>query len=249
LDKANYIIEHGYKNVLIPAGFRGQNNFKFLEILLPDATFTELDFNCIFFVKNIVIIPDCFFGILKHTNLIETLKTRIIEKYGDMYSACKHKKVILMKTHRNKNIFQTNTQLICEDLLCELENDGYVNIIPEDTDPIKLAIYLMFAKTIIVSSGSIMYTNKIFFNLSANLIWIGPNFSKNATTDVTLNLFLKNIFVESTVLDKDEILPKIKEFDIEVTSDTVNTVSTGETEITGPTGEIGFFEKLDTKIN
>jgi len=216
LDKANFIIKNGYKNVLIPTGFREQNNFKFLEILLPDVIFTELDFDSIFFIKNVVIIPDCHFDILKHPTLIETLKNRIAEKYGLIYSDCKYKKVVLMKTHRNKKVFDVGTQLICEDLLCELEKDGYVNIIPEDTDPFKLVIYLLFAKTIVNSSGSIMYTNKQFFNLKANLIWIGNINSKYNTTDHIIEPLLKWIFTESLILNKDEILPQIKEFDKEL---------------------------------
>jgi hypothetical protein len=215
LDKANFIIQNEYKNVLIPTGFREQNNFKFLEILLPDVIFTELDFDSIFFVKNVVIIPDCFFNILKHPILIETLKTNIMEKYGDIYSDCKYKKVILMKTNRNKNVFDIGTQLICEDLLCELENNGYVNIIPEETEPFKLIIYLMFAKTIIFSVGSIMYTNKIFFNMNANLLWIGneEHWHDHIYNDIHIAPIVKSIYIQSVILNKNEIIPKIKEFD------------------------------------
>jgi hypothetical protein len=214
LDKASYIINSGYKNALIPKGFKDKHNFKLIELLLPDVNFTELDFDSIYYVKNIIIIPDCFFQILKHPYLIDILKNKIIENYSEMYDDCKNKKLILMKTNRNKTVFLNSTQLICEDVLLELEKNDFINIIPEDTDIFKLAVYLLFAKTIIISTGSVMYTNKIFFNLDANLIWIGQQWTLNHTNDHILSSLLKCIFTDSLFLNKDEILPKIKEFDI-----------------------------------
>jgi hypothetical protein len=214
LDKANYIIQNGYKNVLIFRGFKEKHNYKFIEILLPDVNFIEIDLDTIYLVKNIVVIPDCFFTIWKHYDLIQTLKTKVCEKYEDLYSEFKNKKIILMKTNRNINVYERSIQFVCEDMLVDLEANGYINIIPEDCDPFKLIIYLMFAKTIIISNGAVLYTNKIFYNLSANIIWIGFKCPVNGCSDNIIAPSLKFIYVQSLILNKDEILPQIKELDI-----------------------------------
>lgn len=165
LDRTDYIINNNIKHILIYRGYKDTHNFKLIELLLPsDCIFYELDFEKIYkFNYSIIIYPE-FNNILKHINLINLLRNKIIEKYSDKYSECKNKNVILMKTNRNKNVMQPSTQIHCEDLLLDLESFGFINLIPEEIDTFKLFIYLLFANKIIFSVGSILYTNKLFFN-------------------------------------------------------------------------------------
>jgi hypothetical protein len=200
--------------VLIFRGFKEKHNYKFIEILLPDVNFIEIDLDTIYLVKNIIVIPDCCYGIWTHYDLIQTLKTKVCEKYEDLYSEFKNKKIILMKTNRNRNVYQKSTQFVCEDMLVDLEANEYINIIPEDCDPFKLIIYLMFAKTIIISNGAILFTNKIFYNLNANIIYIAFKSHADGNIDDIISPSLKYIYVQSSILNKDEILPQIKELDI-----------------------------------
>ena len=75
------------------------------------------------------------------------------------------------------------------------------------------------AKTIILSTGSVMYTNKIFFKLNANLIWIGQHWTFSPIIDDVISPLLKCIFTDSLILNKDEVIPNIYEFDKYVKND------------------------------
>jgi hypothetical protein len=172
LDFANYLLKNNIKHVLIYKGYKETHNFKLINLLLSDCTFYEVEFDKIYKFKNIIIIKPVFYDVLLHKPLIEKLKNIIIEKYADFYDECKNKSIILMKTHRNKNVMLTDTQFNCEDFLSNLEKKDYLYVIPEDIDVFKLEIYLLFANTIVYSTGSILYTNKIFFNYDAKLVYM-----------------------------------------------------------------------------
>jgi hypothetical protein len=175
LDAIQYILNNNIKNILIFKNYKNTHNFKFIDILLPNCNFIELDENTIYKIKNVIIIYPEFYNIWKHPNLINELKTKILDKYHEMYNECKFKKIILMKTNRNKNVMLEHNRINCEKLLCMLEQNDYINIIPEEINCFQLCIYLMFAKTILFSNkGSVIYTNKIFINTS-NLFTININ--------------------------------------------------------------------------
>jgi capsular polysaccharide biosynthesis protein len=165
-------LKNDIKHVLIYKGYKETHNFKLINILLSECIFYEVDFDKIYKFKNLVVIRPVFFNILLHTSLIEKLKKNIIEKYAGLYDECKNKNILLMKTHRNTNVMLSATQFNCEDFLSNLENKGYLYIIPEEIDIFKLAIYLLFAKRIVYSTGSILYTNKIFFNYYAKMVYM-----------------------------------------------------------------------------
>ena len=172
LDRVDYIIKNNIKHILIYAGYKDTNNFNLIELLLPpDCKIYELEFGKIYKFKHSIIIYPEFFKILKHNNLINSLRNKIIEKFSDRYNDCKNKNVILMKTNRNKNVMQPISQIQCEDLLIDLESLGFINLIPEETEPFKLFIYLLFANKIIFSTGSVLYTNKIFFNYDSSKLY------------------------------------------------------------------------------
>ena len=182
LDYANYILKNNIKNVIIYKGYKETHNFKLINLLIGDCVFHEVEFDKLYKFKNLVVIGPVFFNILLHEPLIEKLKNIIIEKYSDIYDDCKGKKIILMKTHRNKNVMLAATQYNCEDFLSNLEKKDYLYVIPEDIDVFKLAIYLLFANTIVYSTGSILYTNKIFFNYQAKLVFMCLPQQLNACT-------------------------------------------------------------------
>jgi hypothetical protein len=212
LDYANYILNNNIKNVIIYKGYKDTHNFKLINLLLSDCIFYEVEFDKIYKFKNLIVIRPVFFNILLHEPLIEKLKNIIIEKYSEVYKECKGKKIILMKTHRNKNVMLPMTQFNCEDFLSNLEKKDYLYIIPEDIDVFKLAIYLLFADTIVYSTGSILYTNKIFFNYNAKLVYMCLPEQLNSCTHKEL---LDNSLVIKTLHKVDnyyEIIEQIENY-------------------------------------
>lgn len=115
-----------------------------------------------------------------------------------------------MKTHRNKNVMLPMTQFNCEDFLSNLEKKDYLYIIPEDIDVFKLAIYLLFAATIVYSTGSILYTNKIFFNYNAKLVYMCLPRQLNVCTHKEL---LDNSLVIDTLYKVDNYSEIIEQID------------------------------------
>lgn len=213
LDALFYINQNSYKKVLILKGFKESNNFKLMELFAPNVEFIEVDLNSLYFVKNVFIKEPLSANITSHQNIIDELKNKVIDKYSLQYDHLKNKKVILMKTNRNKNVIQPLTQINCEELLVELENRGFINIIPEEFNIFELAIYLLFANTIVYSTGSVLYTNKMFFNLNANLIFMNVCcLGEMGCSDHAIINLSKRIDFGSRDLNCAEILPKILDF-------------------------------------
>ena len=173
LDAVQYIISNNIQNILIYKNYKNTNNFKLINLLLPSTcNYIELNENSIYKIKNVVIIYPEIYNIFKHPNLINDLKNIIIDNYGEIYSDCKNKNIILMKTNRNKNVMLEYTRIKCEKMLCMLEEQNYINLIPEEMDIFKLCIYILYANKILISTGSVIYTNKIFINKSSKLIGV-----------------------------------------------------------------------------
>lgn len=173
LNKVKYILSNNIKNIFIYEGYRETNNFKILQLLIPsNCNIIELKFNTIYKVKNIIIIEPVILNVSLHNDLRNKIQNIIIQKYSSMYEDCKYKNIILMKTNRNSDVMVSNTQFYCPNFLNELEEKGYIYINPIEIDVFKMAIYLLFANKIIFSTGAILYTNKIFFNLHAKLIYM-----------------------------------------------------------------------------
>tara|TARA_Y100000816_G_scaffold174153_1_gene125267 strand:- start:2299 stop:3840 length:1542 start_codon:yes stop_codon:yes gene_type:complete len=200
LDNVDYIKKNNIKDVIIFKGTKDTNNFKlYIHLLDEDVTFHELLPETIYKFKKIIIKYQEFYNVLKHTYLINDLQTVIKEKYSHLYTDYKDKKLILIKSNRNKNVLLENTRINCEDLLLRLEGLNYINIIPEETDVFLLALMLMHAKKIIFSVGSVLYTNKIFFNTNAKLYHLDKHKLNQAcinnlyeTHDVTHIIYYKN---------------------------------------------------------
>jgi hypothetical protein len=175
LNKVEYILKNNITNIVIYEGYKETNNYKLINLLLPNCTFHELKMDTIYNFTNIIIIPPVIYNINLHDNIICRLRENITINYSDIYNDCKFKNIILMKTHLNKNVMLPSSQFDCPDFINILENNGFINIIPENIDIFKLCIYLLFANKIVFSTGSVLYTNKIFFNKSAKLIYMKMN--------------------------------------------------------------------------
>ena len=198
LNRVDYIIKNGLKHILIYKGYKNTHNFKLLSLLLPaDCLFYELELNSIYKFNNIIVIYPVIMHILLHEHLIHTLRNCIIDDWSQKLSHLKNKKIILMKTHRNHNVMLKHTQFNCEPFLKELEIKGYIYIIPEDLDIFELCIYLLFADTIVYSTGSILYTNKIMFNYDATLIYMCFKNGMNSCTDA--RLLEKSLIIETDI--------------------------------------------------
>lgn len=184
LDFYSYILNNNIKNIVILKGYKETNNFKLLStIIKDDIIIHELDLNTVYKFKNIVVIKPNIMNILYHKNLIDDMRNKIIELYSEKYEEYKGMNIILMKTNRNKNVMLEYTRINCEKMLTLLENNGFVNIIPEEIDPFKLAIMLLFANKIIFSVGSILYTNKLMFGENSKLYFITKNNNRACSDD------------------------------------------------------------------
>ena len=191
LDCVDYINKNNITDIIIFKNYKETHNFKLISLLLPDGcNFIELDENKIYKIKNIIIIFPQIYNIFKYQSLIESLRLNISNLYGEKYKHLHNKKIVLMKTNRNKNVRAISTQIHCEPLLLELEKNGYNVIIPEEIDLFELCISLMYANTVVFSTGSIIYTNKIFINPSAKLVFINytDTLSKDASGLTNTNL-------------------------------------------------------------
>ena len=107
-----------------------------------------------------------------------------------------------MKTNRNKSVMANNTQIHCEEMLVYLENHNFISLIPEEMDIFELCIYLLFANKIIFSTGSIIYTNKIFINPNAKLLYF--RCTENGDADGLSNV--KSIYINNHIWTSDECM-------------------------------------------
>ena len=97
LDQIDYIINNNIKDILILEGSKNTNNFKLIELLIPDCLFYEVKFNTIYKIKNIIIIRPEFYNIFKHSYLIDKLRDIVYNTYKDKYNDCFNKNIILIK--------------------------------------------------------------------------------------------------------------------------------------------------------
>lgn len=209
LDQVNYILSNNIKNILIFEGYKENNNFKLIEDLLENCIFTELKFENIYYIKNIIIIYEQFYNINLHENIIKKIKYNIITKYHQNYTDCLNKKIILMKTNRNINVMNKGTVHNCEVFLKKMEEVGYIYIIPENIDIFKLCVYLLNAEKIVFSCGSILYTNKIFFNKNAKLILLS---NVNACTENIHNYLHINYLLDNNDYEYPYIIQQIENY-------------------------------------
>ena len=176
LEHIHFLLNTNIKNVIIMKGYKETNNFKICKFLFSDdINFIEIDYNNFYFFKNITIIKDTVCNLLKYEYLIEKIINNIINEKKTQYENTTKYNVILMKTNRNKNLFLSHSQHKCEKFLQELEQNNFINIIPENMDIFELSCILLNANIIITSEGCISYYNRIFFNKNAKLIFIGTS--------------------------------------------------------------------------
>lgn len=173
LDVIQYIRAHpSIKHIVIlKASHWFPNNLILLKLLLGDAAHKlfEMNWNTVYRFTDIHIVRQNIVGIDRHTGIIDELKRHIMREVTNVK---KHASVVLLKTHRDKNVITRANQLICEKMLKHLETSGWEVVNPETCNIIHMCAMLMHAKRIVFSHGSILYTHMIFFNPHAQLKWI-----------------------------------------------------------------------------
>jgi hypothetical protein len=211
LNYVHYILEKKIKDILILKGYKETNNFKLIEKLLPsDCIFYELEFNTIYSIKNTIILSQAIMDTLAHPYLVERLRNYVKNNYSNLYEDCKNKNIILMKTNRNSNVNLQSTQIHCEKMLLKLESKGFINIIPEETDVFKLCTYLLYANSIIFSTGSVLFTNKLFFNEKSIKIYL-HNTDKPSINCHKVDINLRIIYVNTNFDLNDKYLDYIQQ--------------------------------------
>ena len=180
-DSVDYIRKHNIQKIVIfNYAYKYPNNLNLLKLLVPEDKLLFIKFNVIYQFKKIHIIKQELHNICKHQYLIDELKYKIMAKYPNP-TKYKNKKIIMIKNIRNLQVARCNDQFICEKLFKELSKRDYVIINPEEMNIFELAILLLNAKIIISSYGGILYTNQIFFGMSAE-IYIMCLFGTNITS-------------------------------------------------------------------
>ena len=171
LDALYYIKDKNIdKIVVFGYAHKYPGNLNILKLFIDINKILFIDFNTVYYFNKIHIIKQTLHDIFKHPNIIEEVKKKIIGKYQNI-AKYKNKKIIMIKNSRNVQVVRTFDQFICEELFRELDKRGYININPEIMNIYEIVLYLMHAKTIISSHGSILYTHQIFFGKGA-LIYI-----------------------------------------------------------------------------
>jgi len=169
-----YLCSHSdIRHVIIPQGYWDTHNGRILRLVLPDdCVFYEVPFCMLVRVPAVIILHPVHFNITKYMSLVNRITDQITTKYCALYSEWHGKRVILMKTMCNKNVMLSYTQFKCDTLIDCLIGCGFIYVIPEEMDVFQLAVCLMTADHIVYSTGSILYTNQIFFNPNAKFTYM-----------------------------------------------------------------------------
>lgn len=143
------------------------------KLLLPNTKFYTINADTIIEFDNIIITYNYVFDINCHKYLHKEIQNKVINNCINL-DKYKNKKICLLKhIQLNKNIVSMSTAFYGTKLLNILENKyNYIIINPEIMKYDELILYLSFASKILVSYGSIMYTNAIFFSDTASLYYI-----------------------------------------------------------------------------
>jgi hypothetical protein len=145
-------------------------------------------------------------NIFLHKNLIDKLIEIIVEKYAKKFSHLHNKNIVLMKTNRNKNVMLPTSQVFCENMLEILEKNDFIVLIPEEIDIFELCIYLLFANKVVLSNGSVLYTNKLFINNKAKLIYLSYDERYPGCSDGIQNSEIKLLTFKNNTLTYEECL-------------------------------------------
>lgn len=172
------------------------------KVLLPDTKFYYLPSNTVVKFKNTIIPTNTVFDILKNPDLIQ----EIIRIYntGTIDQKYLNRKIFIVKNNENNNIISKYNVFNCMNTVQILiSHYDYVYINPEKMPMNEIVLYLTNAKKIITSFGSISYGNAIFFNKSAEIIYLNnqPYYDNNLCRVVTcsydldsyIKFFLKQI--------------------------------------------------------
>jgi hypothetical protein len=137
------------------------------QALLPDVEIYYIPNNTIIKFNKLHIAHNEIFNIIKHPELIQDIinfvvNTPMIKNNIDNY---KNKKILLIKTNRNKAVVSNWSRFQAEKTIELLTNTHeYIYINPEVTHMYEIIAYLQYAAKIVTSFGAISYAHTIFFN-------------------------------------------------------------------------------------
>ena len=136
-------------------------NLTLLKKLLKGHNVWMMEWNKVYQLSCVHIIKQEILKIEKHPAIINEIKK--------LARSHEPRRVILLKTHRDKNVITTRNQMTCEKLLRQLEAQHYLILTPETTDIMTLISILMVATVIVTAKGGILYTHMVFFNPKATI--------------------------------------------------------------------------------
>ena len=144
------------------------------KLLLPNTEFYMLPNNKIVKFTILHIASNLVFNIKRHTNIIkEVLEKSIQSPTIQNIDDYKNKKILLIKTKKNKNIMTSATCFDCDKTIELLTSKyDYIYINPEEMPMIDIILYIHFAKKIVCSYGAILYAHAIFFNPHIKYIYL-----------------------------------------------------------------------------
>lgn len=134
-----------------------------IDLWIPKSKLLFIDYDKYYYLKSVHMPKQEYFHIFKHVPLINNMKSLILDRFYDP-DEFKNKKIVLIKNKSNVNVVRSGNCYYCQNLFKSLENTGWIIINPEKMSMYKIAMYIMYAKKIILSGGAITYTHIIYMN-------------------------------------------------------------------------------------
>ena len=219
--RINIYREHGLTMPVVLSEFMLTipRSLEVCKLLLPNTEFYMLPNNKIVKFTKLHIASNLVYDIKKYTNIInEVLQKSIQSSTIQNIDDYKNKKVLIIKTTRNKNVITIYTCFDSEktiDLLTSKYDYVYIN--PEEMSMIEIILYVHFAKKIVCSYGAILYAHAIFFNPNIKYIYLNSNnhisppyyLSSEQYTSITTITNLDSKIPELLLQIDEEIVPDI----------------------------------------
>jgi hypothetical protein len=142
------------------------------KMLLPNTEFYILPNNKIVKFQKLHITRNETFNIKKHAHIIREIIEHVTTSIPNI-NDYKNRKILMIKTTRNKNVVTKLTCFTGENTIDHLTRQcGYVYINPEEMPMNKIIAYLFFGSKIVCSHGAILYAHAIFFNPDITYIFL-----------------------------------------------------------------------------
>ena len=142
------------------------------KMLLPNTEFYMLPNNKIVKFRKLHITGNVIMDIKKHPHIIREVIESAVMSIPNI-NEYKNRKILIIKTTRNKNVITKRTCFSCEKTIEYLTSKlNYTYINPEIMPMNEIIAYLFSASKIVCSFGAILYAHAIFFNPNINYIFL-----------------------------------------------------------------------------